>query len=61
MEKEIVLMVFENEPAVPRELFHKDNAVLIIGLHSFHALLEVVMANLEAFFSNRPLLTPISE
>ncbi|XP_008783589.2 glyoxylate/hydroxypyruvate reductase HPR3-like [Phoenix dactylifera] len=60
------LDVFENEPAVPQELFHMDNVVLshhqaVFTPESFHGLLKVVMGNLEAFFSNRPLLTPISE
>lgn len=59
------LDVFENEPAVPQELFYMDNVVLsphkaVFTLESFHGLLEVVMGNLEAFFSNRPLLSPIS-
>lgn len=69
MEREIGgagLDVFENEPNVPQELFHMDNVVLsnhraVVTPESFHGVLEVVTGNLEAFFSNRPLLTPISE
>nr|XP_010934081.1 glyoxylate/hydroxypyruvate reductase HPR3 [Elaeis guineensis] len=60
------LDVFENEPVVPQELLHMDNVVLthhqaVFTPESFHGLLEVVMGNLEAFFSNRPLPTPVSE
>ena len=60
------LDVFKNEPVVPQELFHMDNVVLthhqaVFTPESFDGLLEVVMGNLEAFFSNKPLLTPISE
>lgn len=60
------LEVFENEPVVPQELFQMDNVVLThhqagFTPESFHLLLEVVRGNLEAFFSNRPLLTPISQ
>ncbi|KAG1354765.1 Glyoxylate/hydroxypyruvate reductase HPR3 [Cocos nucifera] len=69
MEEEIGgagLDVFENEPAVPQELFHVDNVVLshhkaVFTPESFQGVLEVVMGNLEAFFSDRPLLSPISE
>ena len=55
------LDVFENEPDVPRELFALDNVVLAphyAGLtpESFEVLNEVIIANLKAFFSNKPLL-----
>ncbi|KAA8521955.1 hypothetical protein F0562_012731 [Nyssa sinensis] len=54
------LDVYENEPNVPRELFALDNVVLsphkaVATPESFAALQEVVIANLEAFFSNKPL------
>ncbi|XP_072956883.1 glyoxylate/hydroxypyruvate reductase HPR3-like [Typha angustifolia] len=59
------LDVFENEPHVPKELFHMDNVVLsshraVITPESIDDLCEVVIGNLEAFFANRELLTPIS-
>ncbi|KAI5345384.1 hypothetical protein L3X38_013261 [Prunus dulcis] len=55
------LDVFENEPHVPKELFALDNVVLSphhAGLtpECFTALRELVVGNLEAFFSNKPLL-----
>ncbi|PIN00976.1 Glyoxylate/hydroxypyruvate reductase (D-isomer-specific 2-hydroxy acid dehydrogenase superfamily) [Handroanthus impetiginosus] len=54
------LDVFEHEPYVPEELFSLDNVVLsphnaVITLESFAALEELVLANIEAFFSNKPL------
>ncbi|XP_022898389.1 glyoxylate/hydroxypyruvate reductase HPR3-like [Olea europaea var. sylvestris] len=58
------LDVFEHEPHVPRELFGLDNVVL--SPHSaaltegvFRNTNEIVTGNLEAFFSNRPLLSPV--
>lgn len=59
------LDVFEDEPNVPEELFALDNVVLsphLAGytLESFEAAAEVAIANLEAFFSNKPLLSPIT-
>lgn len=58
------LDVFENEPNVPKELFTLDNVVLsphvsVVTPESFAALEEVVIGNLEAFFSNKPLLSPV--
>lgn len=59
------LDVFENEPNVPEELFALDNVVLSPHVaaytpESFEAAAEFVVANLEAFFSNKPLLSPIT-
>lgn len=56
--------VFENEPNVPKELFALDNVVLsphcaVLTPESFEAMQEVVIANLKAFFSNKPLLSPV--
>ncbi|XWS32278.1 hypothetical protein CRYUN_Cryun23aG0146300 [Craigia yunnanensis] len=58
------LDVFENEPDVPKELLALDN--VIVSPHraaftpeSFEEVFNIVMGNLEAFFSNRPLLTPV--
>jgi hydroxypyruvate reductase 2 len=58
------LDVFENEPDVPKELFELDNVVLsphraVFTSESFMALCELVVGNLEAFFSNTPLLSPV--
>ncbi|WOL05585.1 hypothetical protein Cni_G14314 [Canna indica] len=59
------LDVFENEPVVPEELFKMDNVVLsghsaVLTPESFHDLLELITANLEAFFSNKPLASPVA-
>lgn len=59
------LDVFENEPNVPKELFVLDNVVLLPHVtactnESFHDALDVLIGNLEAFFMNKPLLTPVS-
>jgi len=58
------LDVFEDEPNVPKELLGLDNVVLsphqaVLTPESMQAAEDVVVANLEAFFSNHPLLTPI--
>ncbi|KAJ6400459.1 hypothetical protein OIU84_015999 [Salix udensis] len=60
------LDVFENEPDVPKELFELDNVVLsphraVFTPESFMALCELVVGNLEAFFSNKPLLSPVMD
>ncbi|KAI3834816.1 hypothetical protein MKW92_022864 [Papaver armeniacum] len=54
------LDVFENEPHVPSKLFGMDNVVLsphnAIGtVESRTALHELILSNLEAFFSNQQL------
>lgn len=59
------LDVYEKEPNVPKELFAMDNVVLsphcaIMTPESFEAVHEVIIANLKAFFSNQPLLSPVS-
>jgi len=58
------LDVYENEPVVPRELFGLDNVVLsphraVATTDAILALHKVVIANLEAFFSNKPLVSPV--
>ncbi|KAK0581575.1 hypothetical protein LWI29_015317 [Acer saccharum] len=58
------LDVFENEPNVPQELFAMDNVVMsphnaVFTTESFMALCELVVGNLEAFFTNKPLLSPV--
>ncbi|GLT51888.1 hypothetical protein SLA2020_252630 [Shorea laevis] len=56
--------VFEKEPDVPKELFALDNVVLSPhrAVHCQETLMDLcdlVVGNLEAFFSNKPLLTPV--
>lgn len=58
------LDVFENEPNVPKELLELDNVVLsphfaVFTEESFRDLFELLVGNLEAFFSNKPLITPV--
>ncbi|ESR58446.1 hypothetical protein CICLE_v10020981mg [Citrus x clementina] len=58
------LDVFENEPDVPKELLALDNVVLsphcaIFTWETFKDRQKLVVENLEAFFSNKPLLTKI--
>lgn len=60
------LDVFENEPLVPSELFSLDNVVLSphagsITSESFNDITELAAANLQAFFQNQPLLTPVMQ
>ncbi|KAJ8748870.1 hypothetical protein K2173_013301 [Erythroxylum novogranatense] len=65
MEGEIAgagLDVFENEPDIPRELFKLDNVVLsphraAFTSESLKDMSELVVGNLEAFFTKRPLLS----
>ncbi|XAR67708.1 Hydroxyphenylpyruvate reductase [Bertholletia excelsa] len=58
------LDVFEHEPVVPEELFGLDNVVLTphIGsgtVETRMAMADLVLGNLKAHFSSRPLLTPV--
>ncbi|XP_020538416.1 glyoxylate/hydroxypyruvate reductase HPR3 [Jatropha curcas] len=58
------LDVFENEPNVPKELVELDNVVLSPhrAAHTSETLMDLcqlVIGNLEAFFSNKPLLSPV--
>ncbi|KAF8746039.1 hypothetical protein HU200_013419 [Digitaria exilis] len=58
------LDVFENEPHVPPELKEMDNVVLtaheaVFTEESTADLCELKIGNLEAFFSGKPLLTPV--
>ena len=60
------LDVFENEPDVPQELFGLDNVVLsphsaVVTPESLEAVSQIVLANLKAFFSNKPLVSPIKQ
>jgi lactate dehydrogenase-like 2-hydroxyacid dehydrogenase len=60
------LDVFENEPAVPKELIALDNAVLLphVGSASVktrQAMAECVVANLFAWADGEPPLTPVAE
>lgn len=59
------LDVFEHEPRVPEELFMLDTVVVsphraIFTPESFADLQELIMYNLEAFFSDKPLKSEIS-
>ncbi|KAF8028244.1 hypothetical protein BT93_E0987 [Corymbia citriodora subsp. variegata] len=58
------LDVFENEPNVPEELLGLDNVVLsphVVDLtrETVSSLCDLIVGNLEAFFSNKPLLSPV--
>ncbi|KAI8017632.1 Hydroxyphenylpyruvate reductase [Camellia lanceoleosa] len=58
------LDVFEHEPEVPEELFGLDNVVFTphIGsgtMETRKAMADLVIANLEAHFLSKPLLTPV--
>ncbi|KQJ81656.1 glyoxylate/hydroxypyruvate reductase HPR3 [Brachypodium distachyon] len=58
------LDVYEDEPAVPRELLGMDNVVLsghkaVSTTESIRGVVEIVAANLDAFFSGRPLVSPV--
>ncbi|PSS13992.1 Glyoxylate/hydroxypyruvate reductase [Actinidia chinensis var. chinensis] len=60
------LDVFENEPEVPRELFGLANVVLsphraVFTEESFRDAFELILGNFEAFFSNKPLLSPVMD
>uniref|UniRef100_A0A1D1Z174 Glyoxylate reductase n=1 Tax=Anthurium amnicola TaxID=1678845 RepID=A0A1D1Z174_9ARAE len=59
------LDVFENEPDVPAELRLMDNVVLsphkaFLSQKSLSDIIQLTVQNLEAFFSNRPLLSPVT-
>ncbi|XP_010056262.2 glyoxylate/hydroxypyruvate reductase HPR3 [Eucalyptus grandis] len=59
------LDVFENEPSVPEELLTLDNVVLsphraVYTPETLSNLCDLVVGNLEAFFSNKPLLSPVT-
>lgn len=58
------LDVFENEPEVPEELLRMDNVVLQphVGsdtVETCRAMADLVVANLEAHFTGKPLPTPV--
>jgi lactate dehydrogenase-like 2-hydroxyacid dehydrogenase len=58
------LDVFDHEPEVPDALKHLSNVVLtphVAGLspEATHAMVELVGDNLNAFFSGKPVLTPV--
>ncbi|XP_076881164.1 glyoxylate/hydroxypyruvate/pyruvate reductase 2KGR-like [Bidens hawaiensis] len=58
------LDVFENEPDVPEELFGLDNVVVVphVGSSTVETetdMADLVVRNLEAHFSKKPLLTPV--
>ncbi|KAL5757898.1 hypothetical protein ACOSP7_020509 [Xanthoceras sorbifolium] len=58
------LDVYENEPEVPKQLLGLDNVVLLPHVGSdteetSKAMADLVIRNLEAYFGNKPLLTPV--
>ncbi|KAL6650222.1 hypothetical protein ACP70R_009147 [Stipagrostis hirtigluma subsp. patula] len=58
------LDVYENEPKVPAELLTMENVVLtphiaVFTSESISDLRDHTISNLEAFFSGKPLLTPV--
>lgn len=58
------LDVYGNEPEAPEQLFGLDNVVLLphVGsdtIETSNAMADLVIANLEAHFNNKPLLTPV--
>lgn len=58
------LDVFENEPDVPKELFDMENVVLLphVGSSTWETskdMSDLVVGNLEAYYSKKPLLTPV--
>ncbi|XVF33445.1 hypothetical protein REPUB_Repub17cG0169200 [Reevesia pubescens] len=58
------LDVFENEPNVPKQLFELDNVELsphrvVFTPEGFMDASELVVGNVEAFFSDKPLLSPV--
>ncbi|PON85164.1 Erythronate-4-phosphate dehydrogenase [Trema orientale] len=59
------LDVFENAPDVPQELCALENVVLsphkLFTPESCKNAAENVIANLKAFFSNKPLLSPVTD
>lgn len=60
------LDVFENEPDVPRELFTLDNVVLsphgaVLTPESLESVFQLVLVNLKAFFSNKPLMSVVHQ
>lgn len=58
------LDVFEKEPVVPPEFFSMDNVVLTAHDAAFTTesdrdLCQLMIANLDAFFQGKPLVTPV--
>ncbi|KAK6935292.1 D-isomer specific 2-hydroxyacid dehydrogenase, NAD-binding domain, partial [Dillenia turbinata] len=58
------LDVFEDEPNVPKELYGLDNVVLsphkaVSTPETLAAARQMVLDNLKAFFSNKPVLSPV--
>ncbi|XP_024371939.1 glyoxylate/hydroxypyruvate reductase A HPR2 [Physcomitrium patens] len=59
------LDVYENEPIVPQELWNMDNVVLLPHVASGtwetrRAMADLISGNLEAHFSGKPVLTPVT-
>ncbi|KAL8235762.1 hypothetical protein R6Q59_016843 [Mikania micrantha] len=59
------LDVYENEPNVPKQLLGLDNVVVLphcsaFTKECFEDAAQIVVGNLEAFFTNKPLITPVT-
>lgn len=54
------LDVFENEPEIPEQLFKLDNGAIITH-ESFVGMSKLVVENMEALFSNKPLVSPFMD
>ena len=62
----VALDVFEDEPNVPREFFNLENVVLTphIGsstVETRQAMLDLVVENLELYYENKKVKTPVPE
>jgi lactate dehydrogenase-like 2-hydroxyacid dehydrogenase len=60
------LDVYENEPEVPQALREMDNVVLTPHMASAthetrQAMADLALANLQAHFAGKPLLSPVPE
>ncbi|XP_078153324.1 glyoxylate/hydroxypyruvate reductase HPR3-like [Carex rostrata] len=62
--KGVGLDVYENEPNVPKEMFEMENVVLtphraVFTTESISDAMQICIANFEAFFAGKPLLTQV--
>ncbi|KAJ4747304.1 Glyoxylate reductase [Rhynchospora pubera] len=58
------LDVYENEPNIPKELIEMENVVLtphqaVFTPESMGEVIQICIANFEAFFAGKPLVTPV--
>jgi glyoxylate/hydroxypyruvate reductase len=62
--KGVALDVYEKEPNVPKELIEMENVVLtphraVFTPEAMSEVIQVCIANFEAFFAGKPLITPV--